>query len=69
MSHKTGTVKWFNAKKGFGFLVPDGGGADVFVHITDVEDAGLKTLNEGQKVGFEIGNDRGKTKAVNLKTA
>jgi CspA family cold shock protein len=66
---KTGTVKWFNTKKGFGFITPDEGGGDVFVHITAVEDAGLSTLNEGQKVAFDVANDKGKTKAVNLKAA
>jgi len=64
-----GTVKWFNPSKGFGFIQPDGGGADVFVHISAVERAGLYTLNEGQKVSFEEERDpkRGKTSAVNLK--
>ena len=54
----TGTVKWFNATKGFGFIVPDDGGKDVFVHITAVQKAGMQGLNEGQKVNFEIGTDR-----------
>jgi cold shock protein len=54
----TGTVKWFNATKGFGFIQPDDGGKDVFVHISAVERAGLSSLNEGQKVEFEIGTDR-----------
>ena len=64
-----GTVKWFNAMKGFGFIQPDNGGGDVFVHISAVERAGLSTLNEGQKVSFEEERDpkRGKTSAVNLK--
>jgi cold shock protein len=64
-----GTVKWFNPSKGFGFIQPDGGGADVFVHISAVERAGLNTLNEGQKVSFEEERDpkRGKTSAVNIK--
>jgi len=64
-----GTVKWFNSKKGFGFIQPDHGGADVFVHITAVERAGLQSLNEGQKVSYEEERDpkRGKTSAVNLK--
>ena len=64
-----GTVKWFNPAKGFGFIQPDGGGADVFVHISAVERAGLSTLNEGQKVSFEEERDtkRGKTSAVNIK--
>ena len=62
----TGTVKWFNATKGFGFIQPDDGGADVFVHISAVEKAGLRSLNEGQKVSFELLNERGKTAAGNL---
>jgi len=53
-----GTVKWFNATKGFGFIQPDEGGADVFVHISAVERAGLGTLNEGQKIGFELERDK-----------
>ncbi|MEI6282015.1 MAG: cold-shock protein [Alphaproteobacteria bacterium] len=52
-----GTVKWFNAQKGFGFIQPDGGAADVFVHISAVERAGLSGLNEGQKIGFELERD------------
>lgn len=64
----TGTVKWFNATKGFGFIQPDNGGADVFVHISAVERAGLGSLNEGQKVSFELEQDRrsGKTSAGQL---
>jgi CspA family cold shock protein len=64
-----GTVKWFNPAKSFGFIQPDGGGADVFVHISAVERAGLGTLNEGQKVSFEQERDpkSGKTSAVNIK--
>ena len=54
----TGTVKWFNGQKGFGFIQPEGGGNDVFVHISAVERAGLTTLNEGQKVSFELEQDR-----------
>ncbi len=54
----TGTVKWFNAQKGFGFIEPDGGGSDAFVHISAVERAGLGTLVEGQKVSFEVMADR-----------
>jgi CspA family cold shock protein len=64
---KTGTVKWFNPTKGFGFVVPDQGGKDVFVHISAVEKAGLKTLNEGQKVEYELQENRGKEAAVNLR--
>lgn len=63
----TGTVKWFNGTKGFGFIVPDNGGKDVFVHISAVEKAGLKGLVEGQKVSFEIQENRGKEAAANLK--
>jgi CspA family cold shock protein len=63
----TGTVKWFNAQKGFGFIQPDDGGKDAFVHISAVERAGLNTLNEGQKVSFELQTERGKTSATNLK--
>lgn len=67
MSRQTGTVKWFNPTKGFGFIVPDSGGNDVFVHISAVEEAGMKTLNEGQKVEFELRDNRGKQAASNLK--
>ncbi|HVV93251.1 MAG TPA: cold-shock protein [Hyphomicrobiales bacterium] len=63
----TGTVKFFNTQKGYGFIQPSDGGKDVFVHITAVEAAGLRGLNEGQKVSFDIASDRGKTKAVNLR--
>lgn len=65
----TGTVKWFNSTKGYGFIQPESGGADVFVHISAVQKAGLQGLNEGQKVAFEEQRDpkRGKTSAVNLK--
>jgi CspA family cold shock protein len=65
----TGTVKWFNSQKGYGFIQPQGGGGgrDVFVHISAVERAGLGTLNEGQKVEYEIENSRGKTSAVSLR--
>ena len=65
----TGTVKWFNATKGFGFIQPDNGGADVFVHISAVERAGLRSLNEGQKVTFEIEEQRGRPAASNLQAA
>ena len=64
-----GTVKWFNNQKGFGFIQPDAGGTDVFVHISAVERAGMSTLNEGQKVSFEVVADRrsGKSAAENLR--
>lgn len=62
-----GTVKWFNATKGFGFIAPESGGADVFVHITAVQKAGLTGLNEGQKVEYELETNRGKTAAGELK--
>jgi len=64
-----GTVKWFNPNKGFGFIQPDQGGTDVFVHATALERAGLRSLNEGQQISYELASDRGKTSAVNLKTA
>jgi len=63
----TGTVKWFNPTKGYGFIQPQDGGKDVFVHISAVERAGLSSLNEGQQVEYEIVNDRGKSSAENLK--
>jgi len=63
-----GTVKWFNSQKGFGFIQPDDGGKDVFVHISAVERAGLHGLNEGQKVSFDVVTERGKSSAGNLRT-
>ena len=63
----SGTVKWFNPAKGFGFIQPQDGGKDVFVHISAVERAGLSTLNEGQHVDYEMITDRGKQSAGNLK--
>ncbi|QFR33053.1 cold-shock protein [Ancylobacter sp. TS-1] len=67
----TGTVKWFNGQKGFGFIQPDNGGPDVFVHISAVERAGLRGLNEGQKISYEIETDRrsGKSSAGSLQAA
>jgi CspA family cold shock protein len=63
----TGKVKWFNATKGFGFIEPQGGGPDVFVHITAVQAAGLNGLNEGQALNYEVASERGKLAATNLK--
>lgn len=63
----SGTVKWFNATKGFGFIAPDSGGNDVFVHITALQKAGISGLNEGQRVSYELENSRGKDAAGNLK--
>jgi len=66
-----GTVKWFNSQKGFGFIQPDDGGNDVFVHISAVQRAGMQGLNEGQKISFDLIADRrtGKSAAENLRTA
>jgi CspA family cold shock protein len=64
-----GTVKWFNAQKGFGFIQPEGSGKDVFVHISAVERSGLGSLTEGQRVSFDIVTERGKQAAANLKSA
>jgi CspA family cold shock protein len=63
----TGQVKFFNTTKGFGFIAPEGGGKDVFVHVTAVQAAGLRGLNEGQRVSFEVESDKKGPKAVNLK--
>ena len=67
----TGTVKWFNATKGYGFIAPDDGGKDIFVHISAVERAGMVSLNEGQKLGYELERDQrsGKTSAGQLQAA
>ncbi len=66
----TGTVKFFNESKGFGFIQPEGGGADAFVHISDVERSGMSTLRENQRVSYDVEQDqRGKMKATNLKSA
>jgi cold shock protein len=64
-----GTVKWFNSQKGYGFIEPEGGGKDVFVHISAVERAGMQSLNEGQKISFDVVPDRrtGKSSADNLR--
>jgi cold shock protein len=63
----TGVVKWFNSTKRFGFIQPDNGGSDVFVHATAVQAAGLQTLEENQKIQFDLEDAKGKTSAVNLK--
>lgn len=65
----TGTVKWFNSTKGFGFIQPDSGGADIFVHISAVEKAGWRSLNEGQKLSYELATEKGRTFASNLQEA
>ena len=65
----TGTVKFFNQQKGFGFISPVDGGNDVFVHISAVEKAGMSGLNEGQKVSYDVVTERGKLAAANLKSA
>ena len=65
----TGTVKWFNMQKGYGFIAPENGGADVFVHITAVEKAGFRTLNENEKIAYYLLSEKGKTSAGNLRKA
>lgn len=67
----TGTVKWFNSEKGYGFIQPDEGGKDVFVHVSAVEQAGMRSLQEGQKIDYEVVADRrtGKSAASNLRAA
>lgn len=65
----TGTVKWFNMQKGYGFIAPENGGADVFVHITAVEKAGFRTLNENEKIAYDLLFEKGKTSAGNLRKA
>ena len=64
---KTGTVKFFNTQKGFGFITPEDGSTDMFVHITAIQQAGLDSLNEGQKISFDIEDNRGKDTATNIK--
>lgn len=63
----TGTVKWFNTTKGYGFIAPDEGGKDVFVHITALEKAGFRKLDDGQKVSYELATSKGKQSAANIK--
>jgi cold shock protein len=65
----TGTVKWFNATKGYGFIMPQDGGKDVFVHITAVQAAGMRGLDEGQVLSFDVAMERGKAAAINLRSA
>ncbi|AEP08620.1 cold-shock protein [Micavibrio aeruginosavorus] len=65
----TGTVKWFNTTKGYGFIQPDDGGSDVFIHITALEQAGIRGLKEGQKLSYELVTSRGKTAAGNIQLA
>lgn len=65
----TGTVKWFNMQKGYGFIAPENGGVDVFVHITAVEKAGFRTLNENEKIAYDLLSEKGKTSAENLRKA
>ena len=64
-----GTVKWFNSKKGFGFITPEQGGPEVFVHISAVEKSGLGTLNENDKISYDVVSEKGKNAATNLKKA
>jgi len=64
-----GTVKWFNPTKGYGFIAPDQGGSDAFVHINELQKSGLHTLNEGQRVSYDLATEKGKTSAVNVKIA
>ena len=64
----TGKIKWFNPTKGYGFIANDTGGKDVFLHVSALEEAGIETLQEGQALSFEIGENRGKENAINIKT-
>jgi CspA family cold shock protein len=64
-----GTVKWFNPQKGFGFIQPDNGGSDVFVHMSALERAGMRSLNEGQKIIFDVATEKGRDSATNLQAA
>lgn len=69
MSKTKGTVKWFNHEKGYGFIVPSDGGKDIFVHISDVQASGLKGLEEGQSVSFDLQEKKGKVSAFNISVA
>lgn len=64
-----GTVKWFNPTKGYGFIQPESGDKDVFIHISALQDAGLSTLQEGQRIEYELASNKGRTSAVNIKIA
>jgi CspA family cold shock protein len=64
---ESGTVKWFNGTKGFGFIKPDNGGADIFVHISAIQKAGLKTLDEGQRISYDVEDNKGRKAAGNIK--
>ncbi len=66
MSRFTGKVKWFNPSKGYGFVQPENGDKDIFVHVSEVERAGIRNLQEGQRLSFELENSRGKTAAIKL---
>lgn len=65
----TGIIKWFNPTKGFGFIAPDQGGSDAFLHISALERAGIKTVSEGQRITYELATEKGKVSAVNIKLA
>lgn len=69
MSKVTGKVKWFNLNKGYGFIQPESGDKDIFVHVSEVERAGMRNLEEGQRLSFELENSRGKTSAIKLELA
>ncbi len=62
----TGTVKWFNTNKGYGFIAPDDGGKDVFVHITELEKSGIRQLDDGQKISYDVAENRGKEAAASI---
>lgn len=65
----TGKVKWYNSQKGYGFIAPDEGGKDVFVHVSALEASGVRSLNDGQSISYDLANDRGKVAAVNLRVS